>query len=83
MRNSILLNCSLEELKQLLNEVAPAPIIQHTETFLSKKEACDLLGITLNTLSKFVKNNTIPAFGIGSRILFKRSDLEKSLLLIN
>lgn len=54
-----------------------------SETLLSKQEACDLLGITMNTLSKHIKNGTIPAYGIGSRVVLKRTEVLSSLVRVN
>lgn len=53
------------------------------EALLSKKEASELLGISLNTLDKFTRNRTIPCYGIGSKIIFKRSEVISSLICIN
>lgn len=53
------------------------------ETLLSKQEACDLLGVTMNTLSKHIKNGTIPAYGIGSRVVLKRTEVLSSLVRVN
>lgn len=53
------------------------------ETLLSKKEVTELLGITINTLSKYTKNGTIPAYGLGSRVMYKRSEVLQSLIRIN
>ena len=85
MQSSTLIQISPEDLTKMIVEAIgtvkanPAP----AETLLSKKEVCELLGITLNTLDKFTKNGTIPAFGIGSRILFKKSDVLNSLIRVN
>ena len=85
MQSSTLIQISPEDLTKMIVEAIgtfkgdPEP----AETLLSKKEVCELLGITLNTLDKFTKNGTIPAFGIGSRILFKKSDVLSSLIRIN
>jgi excisionase family DNA binding protein len=85
MQNSTLIQISPEDLTKMIVDAIttvstkPAP----AETLLSKKEVCELLGVTLNTLSKFTKNGTIPAFGIGSRVMFKRSDVLNSLIRIN
>ncbi|MFV5699984.1 helix-turn-helix domain-containing protein [Flavobacterium sp. ZT3R17] len=62
--------------------------IKHKETtppeiLLSKKEVTELLGITLNTLDKYTKNGTIPAYGLGSRVMYKRSEVLQSLIRIN
>lgn len=64
----------------ILQKSKDAPI---PETLLSKKETAELLGISLNSLDKYTRNGTIPAFGIGSRILYKRSQVLESLICIN
>jgi excisionase family DNA binding protein len=53
------------------------------ETLLSKNEVKDYLGISLNTLDKYTKDGTIPAYGIGSRVMYKRSEVLNSLIRIN
>ncbi|MDI5897018.1 helix-turn-helix domain-containing protein [Flavobacterium yafengii] len=53
------------------------------ETLLSKQEVVEFLGITMNTLSKHTKAGIIPAYGIGSRVMYKRSEVLQSLIRIN
>jgi excisionase family DNA binding protein len=57
--------------------------VEIPETLLSKQEVVELLGITINTLSKYTKNGNIPAYGIGSRVMYKRSEVLNSLIRIN
>ncbi|WP_165930125.1 helix-turn-helix domain-containing protein [Flavobacterium sandaracinum] len=84
MQSNILIQISPAELKEMIVEaLGTVSNVKPAETLLSKKEVCELLGITLNTLDKFTKNGTIPAFGIGSRVMFKRSDVLSSLIRIN
>lgn len=52
----------------------PAP-----DELLTRKDAAKLLGITLPTLHKYTKARTIIAHRVGSRIRYKRSELETSL----
>jgi excisionase family DNA binding protein len=71
----------LERIEQaIMQQPNSAPL---PEALLSKKEAAYLLGITLNTLDKYTKNKTIPCYGIGSKVLFKKSEVLNSLLRIN
>lgn len=74
-------------LQQLAEAIAPKlqqqKNIPISETLLSKKEVTELLGITMNTLSKYTKNGTIPAYGLGSRVMYKRSEVLHSLIRIN
>lgn len=53
------------------------------ETLLSKVQTTELLGITLNTLDKYIKNGTIPAYGLGSRVMLKKQEVLDSLIRIN
>ncbi|MDI6046311.1 helix-turn-helix domain-containing protein [Flavobacterium yafengii] len=71
---------TIELLKPSDNQLNGLPI---PETLLSKKEVTELLGITINTLSKYTKNGTIPAYGLGSRVMYKRSEVLQSLIRIN
>lgn len=90
MQSSILIQITPEQLTELINNgiknhlepFLKTPIIQN-ETLLSKKEVLDLLGITMNTLDKHIKNGTIPAYGLGARLMFKKDEVLASLTRIN
>lgn len=68
----------LERIEAKMQTNAPIP-----ETLLSRVETAELLGITLNTLKKFTRDTTIPAYGIGSRVFYKRNEVLDSLTKIN
>ena len=70
----------LERIEKILLNTEHAPA---NDTLLSKKDVCELLGISLNTLDTYTKNKTIPCYGIGSRIVFKREEVIGSLIRIN
>ena len=70
----------LERIEKILSRAEHAPA---NDTLLSKKEAAQLLGISLNTLDTYTKNKTIPCYGIGSKIVFKRNEVIGSLICIN
>ena len=90
MQSSILIQITPEQLTELINNgiknhlepFLKTPLIQN-ETLLSKKEVLDLLGITMNTLDKHIKNGTIPAYGLGARLMFKKDEVLASLTRIN
>ena len=73
------LDNGLERIESLLQNQSS----QEPETMLSKKEVVELLGITINTLTKYTKDGTIPAYGLGSRVMYKKSDVLNSLIKIN
>jgi excisionase family DNA binding protein len=85
METKIFLNgITIEQLADTLIPKLQQPnVVPIPETLLSKKEVVELLGITMNTLSKHTKNGTIPAYGIGSRVMYKRQEVLASLIRIN
>lgn len=68
----------LARIESKMQTNAPSP-----ETLLSRVETAELLGITLNTLQKFTRNGSIPAYGIGTRVFYKRNEVLSSLTKIN
>lgn len=68
-----------QELKRQLKLLTPTTEI--TE-FISKKEAAKLLGVSLPTILQWVKQGKIKGYRIASRVRFKRSEIEASLISI-
>lgn len=50
-----------------------------SEKLLSRKEAAFKLNISLATLDSYTKQGLIQSYIIGRRVLFKESEIEKSL----
>ena len=67
------------ELQQISINLQPK---SHPE-FITSKEACEILKVTLPTLFDWRKRNIIPFYKIANKIRFKRSDIENSLTKIN
>lgn len=44
---------------------------------LTRSEVCKLLKIDLSTLHRWRKEKTIPSYGMGNRVYFKRSEVEQ------
>ena len=73
-----------DELKQLVREVlletktdkndAPVEVRYYT-----RKEACELLHISLSTLDTDIKKGVISCSRVGKRILFTQDDIDKAL----
>lgn len=51
-----------------------------SDDLLTRNEICDLLKINLSTLHHYRKAGKIKALGIGSRIYFRRSDIDEALI---
>lgn len=48
------------------------------KTYLTVKEACAYLEISRTTLYRLRKKGFVPQIGIGSKVLFKREDLDEA-----
>jgi len=74
----------LDEIRDLIREelkqASAAPI--DDKGYLSRKEVCDLLKITLPTLNVWQRSGKIPAHRIGRRVLYRKTDIERSLCKI-
>jgi excisionase family DNA binding protein len=68
------------QLDSLRNEIAP---VQPKEEYLSRKEVADLLKVELSTLHNWCKKGKLKPYGIGNRVYFLRSDIEKALVPLN
>ena len=76
----------LDSIEKMLLEGGFSKTITETipeETLLTRKEAANLLKINLVTLAKHTKEKRFISFGVGGRILYKRSQLIEALTPIN
>jgi excisionase family DNA binding protein len=58
------------------NAAAPAP---QAEELISRKEAAQMLGITLPTLRLYTKRGLLKGYRIGARVRYKRSEVLASV----
>lgn len=87
MENVILSTYSPEELTGIINtavqeavkSIKTAPKEKQGETLLSRKETAKKLKISLVTLNDWSKRGVIQSYIIGGRVLYKESEIEKSL----
>ncbi|TXN37748.1 helix-turn-helix domain-containing protein [Flagellimonas hymeniacidonis] len=56
---------------ELISDVSVAP----EEDRLTQQEACDLLGVTVQTLIKWKKKELIPYYQVGRSIFFSKKEL--------
>ena len=68
------------QLETLKREIHPAKV---NEEYLSRKEVAELLKIELSTLHNWCKKGKLHPYGIGNRVYFLRSDIEKALKPLN
>lgn len=50
------------------------------EDYLTRKEVSELFRVDLSTIHNWCKNGKLKPHGIGSRVYFKRSELDQSLI---
>lgn len=82
MKNQITLtvNVDVDELLSIINQNSAnaaqnAPQPKEEETILKRKDVSKLLGVSLVTISKWMKTGKLPYHRINSRIFFKKSEV--------
>ena len=75
VRNAV--KSQLESLKKEFRQNQPE------EQYLTRKEVAEMLKIELSTLHNWCKKGKLKPYGIGNRVYFLRSDLEKALQPLN
>jgi len=81
----IFTNISEERFRELIQEIVREEIgrINHNETedLIKAPEACDYLKISKVTLYKWLRQSRITGYYLGTRLFFKKSELEKALIM--
>lgn len=90
LKNSIILqDVTLEQLTALISKGVKDELqgftkqlnIPNSETLLTRDEACEFLKINSSTLWAWSNKKRVKAYGIGSRIYYKKSELMEALKL--
>jgi excisionase family DNA binding protein len=87
MKEIILTPISLTDLKTVISEAVRIELKNELQTLspkqpeelLTRKETAEILGISLPTLHEWTISGKIPAYRIGSRVRYKRGEIEQSL----
>jgi excisionase family DNA binding protein len=74
MKNTIIVSDE-KKIQQLIQEAVTSALNdwEKPEKFISRKEACKRMGITLPTLDKAIKRGDVQAVRIGGRVLIKEA----------
>jgi excisionase family DNA binding protein len=88
MKTQIFLNgITLEQLAEALAPLLMQPqcveLIQPFNEYIKREEACELLSINLSSLWKHTKSGKLKSYGIGNRVLYKRSEVLDAVNPIN
>jgi len=86
-----LIQTSPEELKQLILEGFISHIDElrehfqpkEPEEYLTRQEVADILKVDISTIHNWSKQEKLIPYGIGSRVLFKRSEVEAQIIPLN
>jgi hypothetical protein len=88
MNNQIFLNgITIEQLAEALKFLMQSQTSSqepHLENdFITREEVCRLLSFNLTSLWKHTKSGRLKSYGIGNRILYKRSEVLSAVKPIN
>lgn len=72
-----------EGVKQQLQEFLETYKPQQPNDYLTRSEVAKMLSVNLSTLFNWAKNGKLTPLGIGNRVYYRRSDIEKSLIPLN
>lgn len=86
-----IIQVSPEELRSTISETLKSQLEAFSKNFASKdpdelltrKETAKLLKINLATLWSWSKSGKLNSLGLGNRVYYRRSDIEKALIKIN
>lgn len=78
LQNAILEGVKVQ-IEQLKKEYQPKESTQ----YLTRNEVKELLNVDLSTIHNWVKRGKLRAYGIGSRVYFKRHEVEQSIKPLN
>jgi len=68
-----------KQLSEFLEKFKP----KEPTSLITRKEVADLLKVDLSTIHNYCKSGKLQPYGIGARVYFKMSDIEKSLIPLN
>lgn len=83
--NGITLKQLAEELKPLLVDLIPSKKeeIELESEFVTREEVCKMLSFNKTSLWKHTKSGRLKSYGIGNRVLYKRSEVLEAVKPIN
>lgn len=90
MQNLIFSQIPIDEIKNIIAETVRNEMQRNSisepqieKEYITRKETCEILGISLPTLNEWTKQGIIPGYRIASRIRYKKNEILKSLHQIN
>lgn len=86
MQNTIFTSMPIQEFQNAISEAVRLELSNlNIQTppekveFITRKETAQILGISLVTLNEWTKTGTLQGYRIGSRVRYKKTEIENSL----
>ena len=87
MKDLLLITMPYEEFKELITKTVEAAVKNATahlqpiksNEFLTRNEVSKFFGITLVALHEWTKQGKLIGYKVGSRVMYKKDEIEKSL----
>ena len=73
-------NAIIEGVKSQLESLKLHFQPKQPKTYLSRAEVSKMLNVSFVTLNKWNKNGKLKAVGIGGRVLYRQSDIDKAIV---
>jgi|MGYP000499857778 excisionase family DNA binding protein len=73
-------NAIIEGIKSQLESLKTHFQPPQPKTYLSRAEVSKMLNVSFVTLNKWNKNGKLKAVGIGGRVLYRQSDIDKAIV---
>ena len=70
----------IQELKQQLEELKKSFQPKEPEEYLSRAEVAKMLKVDISTVHNYGKSGKLRRWGIGNRVYFKRSEVERAIV---
>ena len=85
MKKVQLITITPEELIQPIFDYIDQKLYQlkKPEEYLTKQEVAEMLSIKATSVHNWTKNKILQSYRIGGRVLYKRSEIEESIIKIN
>lgn len=72
-----------EALKPLVQSTEPKQQTSTEDEFLTREEVCTFLNFNKTTLHKHTRSGRLKSYGIGNRVLYKKSEVLEAVKPIN
>jgi len=90
MENILLHSTSLKDFQAIIGQIVedklkqfkPEPQQQTNGEYITRRDVCTLLKISLATLHYYTKDGTLKGYRIGGRVLYRRDEITDSVQVI-